>query len=76
MKHTNFLSITDYSTDELNHLFELAIDIKKKLKAGIPTPILQGKTLAMIPETVAPHARLLRNRNASARRIRVLPVTG
>lgn len=48
MKHTNFLSITDYSTDELNHLFELAIDIKKKLKAGIPTPILQGKTLAMI----------------------------
>lgn len=48
MKHTNFLSITDYSTDELNHLFELAIDIKKKLKAGIPTPILQGKTLAMV----------------------------
>lgn len=48
MKHTNFLSITDYSTDELSHLFELALDIKAKLKAGVPSPILKGKTLAMI----------------------------
>ena len=38
----------DYSTDELAHLFDVAIDLKKKLKAGVPTPILQGKTLAMI----------------------------
>ena len=48
MKHTAFLSVMDYSTDELAHLFDVAIDLKKKLKAGVPTPILQGKTLAMI----------------------------
>lgn len=48
MKHSSFLSVTDYSTDELSYLFDLAIDLKKKLKAGQPTPILQGKTLAMI----------------------------
>ncbi len=48
MKHTAFLSVMDYSTDELTHLFDVAIDLKKKLKAGVPTPILQGKTLAMI----------------------------
>ena len=48
MKHTAFLSVMDYSTDKLAHLFDVAIDLKKKLKAGVPTPILQGKTLAMI----------------------------
>ena len=48
MKHTAFLSVMDYSTDELAHFFDVAIDLKKKLEAGVLTPILQGKTLAMI----------------------------
>ena len=55
MKHTAFLSVMDYSTDELAHLFDVAIDLKKKLKAGVPTPILQGKTLAMIFQKPSPH---------------------
>ena len=37
MKHTAFLSVMDYSTDELAHLFDVAIDLKKKLKASVPT---------------------------------------
>lgn len=44
----DFLAISDYSKAELQHLFDLAIDLKKSLKAGKATPVLQGKTLAMV----------------------------
>ncbi len=48
MKHSSFLSVTDYAADELSYLFDLAIELKKKLKSGQAAPLLNGKTLAMI----------------------------
>lgn len=46
MKH--FLSIADFSADELNHILDVSIQLKKELKAGGNKPILAGKTMAMI----------------------------
>lgn len=38
----------DVSFQDLDELLELAIELKKKTKAGIPHPLLQGKSLGMI----------------------------
>ncbi len=48
MKGRNFISLTDYSGEEINKLIELSIDLKKKMKNGeIYTP-MKGKSMAMI----------------------------
>lgn len=46
MKH--LLSLHDWSPEEVNTVLALAAKLKKEQKAGIPHPILQGKTLGMI----------------------------
>lgn len=46
MKH--FISIHDITRDEFSGLLDLALKLKKETKAGIPHPILKGKTLGMI----------------------------
>ncbi len=46
MKH--FISIHDITTDEFHQLLDLGLKLKKEQKAGIPHPILQGKSLGMI----------------------------
>lgn len=46
MKH--LLSLHDWSPEEVNAVLALAAKLKKEQKAGIPHPILQGKTLGMI----------------------------
>ncbi len=46
MRH--FLSITDYSSQELLDLLELATRLKKERQAGGNAPILEGKVLAMV----------------------------
>ena len=38
----------DVTIEEMENLLTLAEDLKKKTKAGIPHPLLQGKTLGMI----------------------------
>ncbi|HWE98125.1 MAG TPA: ornithine carbamoyltransferase [Tepidisphaeraceae bacterium] len=48
---THFISIADHSTEELNHLLDVAGRLKKQLKeTGRNDPILAGKTLAMVFE--------------------------
>ncbi|MCB2198182.1 ornithine carbamoyltransferase [bacterium] len=48
MAKRDFLQITDFSTDELNKLFDLAVEVKKLTKDGnSPTP-LSGKSFACI----------------------------
>jgi len=48
MAKRDFLQITDFSTEELKNLFQLAIDIKKLTKEGqCPTP-LKGQNFANI----------------------------
>lgn len=44
----DFLSLYDYTPEEINYLLEVAIDLKYKQQNGIPHPYLAGKTLGMI----------------------------
>lgn len=44
----DFLAIADYSTEEIQAMLDLAVDLKKELKAGGNRPILKGKVLGMI----------------------------
>ena len=46
--HKDFLDIIDYSSDELQSLLDLAVQLKKEYQAGGNTPVLKGKVLAMI----------------------------
>jgi len=44
----HLLCLQDYSTDEIYQVLSTALKLKAELKAGIPHPVLQGKSLAMI----------------------------
>ena len=48
LKGRDFLTLKDFSRQEIEEMVNLGIDLKAKQKAGIPTPILEGKTLGMI----------------------------
>ena len=48
LKGRDFLTLKDFSAEEINYLVDLGLDLKSKLKAGIPTPLLSGKSLGMI----------------------------
>lgn len=44
----DFICLQHFSPEEILHLLKVAKELKEERKAGIPHPILQGKTLAMI----------------------------
>ncbi|MDR3287853.1 MAG: ornithine carbamoyltransferase [Peptococcaceae bacterium] len=44
----DFLSLQDFTQDELLYLIEVGRTLKEERRAGIPHPHLQGKTLGMI----------------------------
>ena len=48
LKGRDFLTLKDFTGQEIIDMVQLGIDLKAKLKAGIPTPILAGKSLGMI----------------------------
>jgi ornithine carbamoyltransferase len=48
LKGKSFISINDLTLDEINAIFELSSDLKKKLKDGVPHRYLEGQTLGMI----------------------------
>lgn len=48
LKGRDFLTISDFTTDELRLIIDAAHDLKKDLKEGISHPVLQGKSLGMI----------------------------
>ncbi len=48
LKGRDFLSILDFSVSELEAVFSLARDLKRKQRAGEAHPLCAGKTLAMI----------------------------
>ncbi len=48
LKGRDFLTIADFTSEEIRLFLDAAHDLKKELKAGIPHPVLQGKTLGMI----------------------------
>lgn len=47
-KGRDFISLHDFSQDELGSIIEVANELKEEQKAGRPHPVLQGKTLGMI----------------------------
>jgi ornithine carbamoyltransferase len=44
----DFISLHDFTADEIHYLLEVAENLKAKQKAGKPQPLLKGKTLGMI----------------------------
>ena len=49
-KGRDFLSLSDYSADEIYYLLETAIVLKRRWMIGEKIEILSGKTLAMLFE--------------------------
>jgi len=54
----HFLSLLDFSGDELKSLINHAIDVKQRLKQGISHTPLEGKVLAMIFEKSSTRTRV------------------
>lgn len=58
LKGRDFLTLHDFTPEEIMGLVELGIELKSKQKAGIPHPYLKGKTLGMIFEKSSTRTRL------------------
>ena len=58
IKNKNILTLDELDSKELQHLLELAIELKKQQKKGNLNPVLQGKTLAMIFEKPSTRTRV------------------
>lgn len=48
LKGRDFISIHDFTPEEIALMLETGLQLKKEQKAGIPHPVLGGKTLGMI----------------------------
>lgn len=70
LKNRNFLKLLDYTPAEIQHLIDLAIELKAAKKAGCEKQTLIGKNIALIFEKplLAPDARLKSPRSTRARR--------
>jgi ornithine carbamoyltransferase len=44
----DFVSLTDITAAEFEQILSLAADLKQRHKSGVSTPLLQGKTLALL----------------------------
>jgi len=58
LKGRDFLTLLDFSTEEIFDLLALAGDLKAKQKAGMPYTPLAGKTMAMIFEKPSTRTRV------------------
>src|SRR5690625_4866372 len=58
LKGKDFLTLADFTQEELMYLIELAIELKDQQKQGIPHRLLEGKTLAMIFEKPSTRTRV------------------
>lgn len=58
LKGRDFLMLVDYTPEEIRYLIDLAIDLKKKQKAGEPHQLLKNKTLGMIFEKSSTRTRV------------------
>ena len=46
----NFLTLLDYSPEEINYLLDLAAELKRKKHKGIDTKVLKGKNIVLLFE--------------------------
>lgn len=54
----DFLSLLDYTADDLRYFLDVADYLKAEHKAGRPTPYLQGKTMGLIFEKSSTRTRV------------------
>ena len=53
----DFLTLLDYTPEEIGYLLDLAADLKAKKKAGTPHDVLRGKNVALIFEKTSTRTR-------------------
>ncbi|GAB7387989.1 ornithine carbamoyltransferase [Bacillaceae bacterium] len=58
LKGRDFLTLADYSADEIKYLLDLAAELKRKHKQGETVQPLKGKTLGMIFEKSSTRTRV------------------
>lgn len=57
LKGRNFLTLKDFTPEEIIYLLDLAADLKEKKKKGIPVDIHRGKNIALIFEKTSTRTR-------------------
>lgn len=57
LKGRHFLTLKDFTKEEILYLVDLAEDLKKKKKKGIPVDTLKGKNIAIIFEKTSTRTR-------------------
>ena len=57
LKRKHFLKLLDFTPEEITYLLDLAADLKKKKKAGIPHRLCEGKNVALIFEKTSTRTR-------------------
>ncbi len=58
LKNRSFLTLRDFTPDEISHLIELAMDLKSTKRAGIERQRLEGKEIALIFEKDSTRTRV------------------
>ena len=57
LKGRNFLTLKDFTHEEIEYLLELAADVKDKKKKGVPVNKYQGRNIALIFEKTSTRTR-------------------
>ena len=57
LKGRDFLTLKDYTPEEITYLLDLAADLKEKKKKGILVDTLRGKNIALIFEKTSTRTR-------------------
>lgn len=57
LKGRHFLTLKDYTPEEISYLLDLAAQLKEKKKQGIPVDTLRGKNVALIFEKTSTRTR-------------------
>ncbi|MCK5883527.1 MAG: ornithine carbamoyltransferase [Bacteriovoracaceae bacterium] len=57
LRNRNFLKLLDFSSKEIKHMIDLAIDLKRAKYAGIEEQKLKGKNIALIFEKASTRTR-------------------
>ncbi|MBF0543869.1 MAG: ornithine carbamoyltransferase [Candidatus Riflebacteria bacterium] len=57
LRGRHFLSLDDYSTDEISYLLDLSAELKRMKRAGIKPRTLEGKSIALIFEKPSTRTR-------------------
>ena len=61
LKGRNFLTLKDYTPEEIEYLIDLSMDLKAKKKQGITGQSLKGKNIALIFEKPSTRTSVISN---------------